>query len=363
MMRSSDSSICEERVIDGVIIPYHDKLLADCGEKSSNPSEEETDINRLNPSTSESKFNRISLWIHGCSGKESSSLAYCQSCFDEKVTKEMKQKGDFQKEASRTKIQEAVWSADTASQERTWMFEHNTSSLAYPHSNGKAENAVQPVKNLLTKCKASKASEFQALLDWHNTPTVGIGTSPAQRLMDHCCKTLLQVAGPQLQPNFPTEEDTRKLIVVKERLKRNLDIDSTTTNSAIEESLSTSAVEDIEFESATTTKAYTEGINQLKLELEQQQRQITALCKEKDNALIEIKHLKQQHAKLNCSLELLHTDGPQGGFVATWAGITEDHYQPVFTIISEQNTTHKIPEVLLLLRTESSIVHIIKTMT
>ncbi|PFX13310.1 hypothetical protein AWC38_SpisGene22617 [Stylophora pistillata] len=41
------------------------------------------------------------------------------------------------------------------------------------------------------------------------------------------------------------------------------------------------------------------------------------------------------------SLELLHTDGPQGGFVATWAGITEDHYQPVFTIISELNTSHK----------------------
>lgn len=96
------------------------------------------------------------------------------------------------------------------------MFEHNTSSLAYPHSNGKAENAVQAVKNLLTKCKASKASEFQALLDWHNTPMVGIGTSPAQRLMDHCCKTLLQVAGPQLQPNFPTEEDTRKLIGTKQ---------------------------------------------------------------------------------------------------------------------------------------------------
>ncbi|XP_022786246.1 uncharacterized protein LOC111326499 [Stylophora pistillata] len=69
-MRSSDSSICEERVIDGVIIPYHDKLLADCGEKSSNPSEEETDINRLNPSTSESKFNRISL----------KSWCRCQQC-------------------------------------------------------------------------------------------------------------------------------------------------------------------------------------------------------------------------------------------------------------------------------------------
>lgn len=46
--------------------------------------------------------------------------------------------------------------------------------------------------------------------------------------------------------------------VVNERLKRNLDIDSTTTNSAIEESLSASAVQDIEFESATTKESYTE---------------------------------------------------------------------------------------------------------
>ena len=100
---------------------------------------------------------------------------------------------------------------------RTWMFEHKTSSPAYPQSNGKAENAVQTVKNLLAKCKAAGASEFQALLDWRNTPTAGIGTSPAQRLMGRRCKTLLPVAGSLLQPSFPTEEDTRKLIGTKHR--------------------------------------------------------------------------------------------------------------------------------------------------
>lgn len=100
---------------------------------------------------------------------------------------------------------------------RAWMFEHKTSSPAYPQSNGKAENAVRTVKNLFTKCKASGASEFQALLDWRNTPTAGIGTSPTQRLMGRRCKTLLPVAGSLLQPNFPTEEDTRKLIGTKQR--------------------------------------------------------------------------------------------------------------------------------------------------
>ena len=57
----------------------------------------------------------------------------------------------------------------------TWMFEHKTSSPTYPQSNGKAEKAVQTVKNLFKKCKASGTSEFQALLDWRNT----LGSEPA----------------------------------------------------------------------------------------------------------------------------------------------------------------------------------------
>lgn len=35
--------------------------------------------------------------------------------------------------------------------------------------------------------------------------------------MGRRCKTLLPVAGSLLQPNFPTEEDTRKLIGTKQR--------------------------------------------------------------------------------------------------------------------------------------------------
>ena len=98
-------------------------------------------------------------------------------------------------------------SAEFAVFATTWMFEHKTSSPTYPQSNGKAEKAVQTVKNLFKKCKASGTSEFQALLDWRNTPTAGIGTSPAQRLMGRRCKTLLPIAGSLLQPSFPTEEE------------------------------------------------------------------------------------------------------------------------------------------------------------
>ena len=108
-------------------------------------------------------------------------------------------------------------SAEFAVFAKTWMFEHKTSSPLYPQSNGKAENAVKTVKRLFSKCKEAGISEFQALLDWRNTPSAGIGTSPAQRLMGRRCKTLLPVAGSLLQPQYATEEDTRALMGVKQR--------------------------------------------------------------------------------------------------------------------------------------------------
>ncbi len=60
---------------------------------------------------------------------------------------------------------------------RKWGFEHTTSS---PQSNGKAENAVKTVKRLFTKGREAGQSKFQAR---RNTPTEGIGTSPAQRFL------------------------------------------------------------------------------------------------------------------------------------------------------------------------------------
>ena len=89
----------------------------------------------------------------------------------------------------------------------SWGFDHVTSSPRYPQSIGKAENAVKTVKRLFKKCKEVGQSEFLALLDLHNTPTEGIGMSPAQRLMGHQCRTLLPVAANQLKPAM-----TQKLI-------------------------------------------------------------------------------------------------------------------------------------------------------
>ena len=90
-------------------------------------------------------------------------------------------------------------SAEFAVFAKTWMFKHTTSSPYHPQSNGKAKNAVKTVKRLFTKSKESGQLEFLALLDWHNTPSEGIGLSPAQPMMGCRCKTLLPVAGTLLQ--------------------------------------------------------------------------------------------------------------------------------------------------------------------
>ena len=74
---------------------------------------------------------------------------------------------------------------------KEWQFEHRTSSPRYPQSNGRAENAVKTCKSLMKKAKADGQDPLLALLDWRNTPTEGLGTSPVQRLMGRRTRTFL----------------------------------------------------------------------------------------------------------------------------------------------------------------------------
>ena len=67
------------------------------------------------------------------------------------------------------------------------------------------------MKRLFTKCRESNCSEFQALLDWRNTPTEGVGSSPAQRFLGRRCKTLLPAHGALLKPLYPTKDDTKAI--------------------------------------------------------------------------------------------------------------------------------------------------------
>ena len=65
------------------------------------------------------------------------------------------------------------------------------------------------LKRLLKKCHESDQSEYLALLDWRNTTSEGLGTSPAQRFLGHRCKTLLPTTRSGLQPSFPTAADVQ----------------------------------------------------------------------------------------------------------------------------------------------------------
>ena len=91
----------------------------------------------------------------------------------------------------------------------TWRFKHDTSSPHYPQSNGKAENAVKVCKALLKKAKADMKDPLLALLDWRNTPSEGLGTSPVQRLMGRRTQTLLPTHPKLLKPEVDTQTEDK----------------------------------------------------------------------------------------------------------------------------------------------------------
>ena len=98
---------------------------------------------------------------------------------------------------------------------KTWQFQLNATSH-YPKSNGKGKNAVKAAKHLLKKAKKDKADAYLALLPYRNTPTQGLDTSPAQRLMSLSTKTLLPTTANLLRPQI-TEDLHEKLLFNKER--------------------------------------------------------------------------------------------------------------------------------------------------
>ena len=71
---------------------------------------------------------------------------------------------------------------------------------------------MKTIKRLFCKCAEAKKSEYQALLDWRNTPTEGMGTSPAQRFFGRRCRTLLPMTKTLLKPSYDTTPDARALL-------------------------------------------------------------------------------------------------------------------------------------------------------
>ena len=64
-----------------------------------------------------------------------------------------------------------------------WESDYITSSPAYPQSNGKAEQAIKTAMQLMHHAKESKRDPYLVLLDFRNTSSQSMDSSPAQRLM------------------------------------------------------------------------------------------------------------------------------------------------------------------------------------
>ena len=95
---------------------------------------------------------------------------------------------------------------------RKWGFKTITSSPHYPQSNGKAESAVKSAKHMLKKAKKDKKDPFLAILNYRNTPTQGLDTSPVQRLMNRRTRTNLPTKPKLLKPKVPRNQQQQMKI-------------------------------------------------------------------------------------------------------------------------------------------------------
>ena len=93
---------------------------------------------------------------------------------------------------------------------KEWDFEHVCSSPGNSKANGKAESAVKTAKRIMTKSNTVQSDPYLALLDHRNTPSQGLNTSPAQRLMNRRTRTLLPTKSSLLEPRVVNEHESMK---------------------------------------------------------------------------------------------------------------------------------------------------------
>ena len=92
-----------------------------------------------------------------------------------------------------------------------WEIQHHTSASGHPNANVKAESGVKAAKQMMEKCKRSNTDPFMALLEICNTPKQGAGSSPSQRLINRCTRTLPPMTHNLLRPRGELEHECDKL--------------------------------------------------------------------------------------------------------------------------------------------------------
>ena len=104
---------------------------------------------------------------------------------------------------------------------KAWVIKTTTSSPTHSQSNGQAERYVQTVKNMLNKAHEQNQDPYLALLEYRNTPVVGMKYSPAQMLMSRRLRTKIPVATSLLSPKVV--DASADLINMQTRQKRYYD--------------------------------------------------------------------------------------------------------------------------------------------
>ena len=99
---------------------------------------------------------------------------------------------------------------------QTWELEHRTISPSNSQANGKVESAVKTAKRLLRKAFKAGTDPYLAILHYRNTPTQGVGSSPAQRLMSCRTKTLLPATNQLLRPQASSTAEQRTKLVERQ---------------------------------------------------------------------------------------------------------------------------------------------------
>ena len=83
---------------------------------------------------------------------------------------------------------------------KAWGFQHTLSSPYNSRSNGKAESAVKIAKKLFKR----SMDPYLALLEWRNTPTIGINASHCQRLLARRIRGIVATSSAKLEWEPPS---------------------------------------------------------------------------------------------------------------------------------------------------------------